>query len=87
MTLAHLQEYACNNPNSVFGTDISRCVKWYKENSAVLNVFYDGLDFEKNTEKKAYTVRYFFDIRRSVRKPYAFRSPFLPVRSVLLSVV
>ncbi|KAH7702635.1 Protein ASIC-2, partial [Aphelenchoides avenae] len=49
-------EYACNNPNSVFGTDIPRCIKWYRENSAVLNVFYDGLDFEKNTEKQAYTI-------------------------------
>lgn len=58
ITCVYLQEYACNNPNSVFGTDIPRCIKWYRENSAVLNVFYDGLDFEKNTEAKAYTVSY-----------------------------
>lgn len=70
--ITYLQEYACNNPNSVFGTDIPRCIKWYRENSAVLNVFYDGLDFEKNTEKQAYTVSYFHTVGRFRTERYDF---------------
>ncbi|KAH7701973.1 Protein ASIC-2 [Aphelenchoides avenae] len=52
------QDYACGNADSVFGSDTQRCIKWYQQNSAVLNVWYDGLDYEKNTEEVSYSVSY-----------------------------
>ncbi|KAH7707469.1 Protein ASIC-2 [Aphelenchoides avenae] len=50
------QDYACYNPNNLFGGNVQKCIKWFKENAAVLNVWYDGLDYEQNTENANYKI-------------------------------
>ncbi|KAI1709940.1 amiloride-sensitive sodium channel domain-containing protein [Ditylenchus destructor] len=49
-------KYSCGNPNSFFGGDKKRCIQWYKQNSLVLNIWYDGLDFESNDQTPTYTI-------------------------------
>ncbi|KAE9547987.1 hypothetical protein FO519_008806 [Halicephalobus sp. NKZ332] len=46
------QAYSCAD-STVF-TDQQTCIKWYSENSVVVDIFYDGLDYESYTEVASY---------------------------------
>uniref|UniRef100_A0A915EIF1 Uncharacterized protein n=1 Tax=Ditylenchus dipsaci TaxID=166011 RepID=A0A915EIF1_9BILA len=48
--------YSCANPNSLFGGDSQRCIQWHRQNSLVLNFWYDGLDYEAQDEQASYTL-------------------------------
>lgn len=47
---------SCEDSASVFGGNLSNCLGWWAENSVLLNVWFDGLDFESNEQSNSYTV-------------------------------
>ena len=36
-------------------------MQWYKQNTLLIEVYYERMDYEVNTETPAYTVIYFFN--------------------------
>ncbi|KAI6223771.1 Degenerin-like protein asic-2 [Aphelenchoides fujianensis] len=51
-----LSPYACNNGNSLFNGSRAKCIEWFKDNGAVINIYFDGLDYQLMTEGAAYTL-------------------------------
>jgi len=47
---------SCEDVASVFAGDLSKCLGWWADNSVLLNVWFDGLDFESNDQSSSYTV-------------------------------
>ena len=48
------QTYSCADPTAFGSTE--NCNEWYNENSVVVDIFYDGLDYESYTEVPSYPV-------------------------------
>lgn len=47
--------YSCLTDSSLFANQ-SACQKWYQSNSAVVSVYYDGLDYTSQEESSSYSI-------------------------------
>lgn len=51
----------CKDDNSQWGANKTECQKWYSENTMLIEVYYERMNYQELTESEAYAVSNFIE--------------------------